>query len=540
VKGRTGALCALASLLSLLFTAKLPAQTGGWRADERILITDFGIATALARSPGTLFAATSGGLVTLDEAFESAEPPITVEDGYPAFPPTALAFDRRDGSLWIAASRELFQFDPFSRRFRDRLPVRQAVTDIVPADAVGSDLYIRMGGEWWRLDAFSRDLRRADPGAVRAAIAALPDLRARAEAISDPFFLDGARQAARSYGSGPVRVLDVMPARSNGSWWLATAGESLVLYEQVSRMGRKTMFGPVGAGMATVLATGDRVWMAPDRALEGRYGVGRATAELQQWSVWRADSSRSVPDAVRAFSTAPGGLWAAARSGVYWMPGDGEEWQAERAVGLARLPALCLATASGPGPRSVWVGTGQGLLRVMGPGGGVDVEVLGGRAVTSVVEADGQVWIGTPIGLFTMPVPDSTGAAAPRRAAGPSVLRDPVGALVASGDTVFAGVGREVWRKPGSGGTWTRLESIGKARAAVSALAVHGTALWVGTAAGVTVVETTGGRLETYSFGPDLPPGPRGETAVNAISVPSSQEAWLALPAGALRLQVRH
>jgi hypothetical protein len=527
-------------LLSHLAAGGLSAQTGGWRADERVLITDFGIVTALARSPGTLFAATSGGLLFFDEAFETQEPPITVEDGYPAFPPTALAFDRRDGSLWMAASRELIQFDPFSRRFRDRLPLRQAVTDIVPADATGSDLYIRMGGDWWRLDTFSRNVRRADPGAVRGAVASLPDLRARAEAISDPFFLDAARQAARFFGGGSIRVLDVMPARSTGFWWLATAGNSLVLYEQISRIGRRVVIGPVGEGMAAVLATGNRVWLAPEDALEGRYGVARGTADLQGWSVWRADSSRAVPDGVRAFAGAPDGLWAAARSGVYWMPDEGEEWQAERAVGLARLPALCLASASGPGPRSVWVGTGQGLLRVMGPGGGVDVDVLGGREVKAVVEVDGQVWIGTADGLFTMPVPDSSGASAPGRADGPAVLRESVGALLASGDTVFAGLGREVWWKAGRGGEWTRLESIGKARAAVSALSVYETELWVGTAAGVTVVDRMGGLLHTYSFGPDLPPGPRGETAVNAISVPSAGEAWLALPAGALRLQVRH
>ena len=424
-------------LLSLVVADGLPAQTGGWRADERVLITDFGIVTALARSPGTLFAATAGGLLFLDEAFETAEPPITVEDGYPAFPPTALAFDRRDGSLWMAASRELIQFDPFSRRFRDRVPLRQAVTAIVPADAAGSDLYIRMGAEWWRLDTFSRNMSRADPGAVRGAVAAIPDLRARAEAIGDPFFVDAARQAARFFGGGPVRVLDIMPARSAGFWWLATAGNSLVLYEQISRVGRRVTFGPVGEGMAAVLATGNRVWFAPLDALEGRYGVARGAADLQRWSVWRADSSRVVPDGVRAFSEAPGGLWAAARSGVYWMPDEGEEWQAERAVGLARLPALCLASASGPGPRSVWVGTGQGLLRVMGPGGGVDVDVLGGREVKAVVEVDGQVWIGTAVGLFTMPAPDSTGASAPGRADGPPVLRESVGALVASGDTVF-------------------------------------------------------------------------------------------------------
>lgn len=536
--GRSGRVRVALGLFCLAVAPGLPAQTGGWRTDERVLLTDFGISTALARSQGTLFAATTGGLLVLDEAFERWEAPITVEDGYPTWPQSAMAFDRRDGTLWIAASRELFQFDPFSRRFRDRIPLQQEVSDIVPAGPSGSDLFIRMRGEWWSLDTFGRTTRRADPGAVRAAIASQPDLRDRAEAIGDPFFVEGASQAVRSPWTGPVRLLDVMPARSTGHWWLATAGESLGLYESIARVSQKKTFGPVGEGMAAVLATGDAVWLAPERPLEGRYGVAVGSNDLQRWSVWRADSSRQVPERVRAFSQAREGLWAAAESGLYWMPDGGREWLEERAVGLTHLPALCLATASGPGPRSVWVGTARGLLRVMGPGSGPDVEVLRGTEVRSVVEGSGRVWIGTTSGLLTMPTPDSLGAATPRRPDGPSALREGVGALAAAGDTVYAGLGREVWWRAGPDAEWRRLESIGRARAPVTALALWEGELWVGTAAGVTVVSTAGGRLESYSFGPDLPPGPRGETGVTDISLPSAGEAWVAIPAGALRLQV--
>ena len=87
---------------------------------------------------------------------------------------------------------------------------------------------------------------------------------------------------------------------------------------------------------------------------------------------------------------------------------------------------------------------------------------------------------------------------------------------------------------------WARLESIGKARAAVSALAIRDGVLWVGSAAELTVVEVQGGVVGRYSFGPDLPPGPRGETAIGDIAVVSATEAWVATPAGAIRLQVRH
>jgi hypothetical protein len=525
----------------LLGSSVLSAQTGGWRTDERVLITDFGIVKALARSPGSVFAATTGGLIVFDEAFGRAELPITVEDDYPQASPTAMAYDHRDGSVWIAAAGDLVQFDPFSRRFRDRIGLGQPVTGLVPAESSGSDLFVRVRAEWWRLDTFSRDLRRADPGAVLAAVQSRPDLRARQEALQDPFFLDAARQAVRSYHSGSVRIFDLVPSRDAYGWWLGTGGESLALYDEIGRVVRRSVHGPAGQGMAAVVATAETVWFAPDRDLEGRYGVAAATADLQQWRVWRADSSRAVPDLVHDLLRAPGGTWAGGETGLYWIRDGQEEWRQERDVGLSYLPVLCMAAASGPAAEAVWAGTGRGVVRIRAAGGGIDIEETLATPVLSVVEASGEVWIGTSQGLYSMVVPDSIGQSVhARRVDGPAALRSSVGALAASGDTVYAGLDQEVWWRAGRAGAWTRLESIGKTRAAVSALTIHEGTLWVGTAAELTVAEVAGGVVGRYSFGRDLPPGSRGETGISDISVVSATEAWVALPAGAIRLHVRH
>jgi hypothetical protein len=525
----------------LVAAPALDAQTGAWRTDERVLITDFGFVTSLARSPTTVFAATTGGLIILDEARQWSESPITVEDGYPPVPPTAMAYDHRDRSLWLAAAGDLVQFDPFSRRFRDRIRVGRTMTGLVPAESSGSDLFVRIGAEWWRIDTFSRDLRRADPAAVRGAIDSRSDLRDRDEALRDPFFLDGAEQAARPWSGQPVRILDITPARDAYGWWLGTAGAFLLGYDAIGRTVAPRPLGPAGVGMASVVATEDAVWFAPDRALEGRYGVATVTPDLQQWQVWRADSSRAVPDMVNDLLRVPGGTWAGGESGLHWM-GDGRsEWREELDVNLSFLPVLGLASASGPAAEAVWVGTARGLLRVGSAGGGIDLSVLSSVAVGSVVEAGGRVWIGTPYGVYSLLVPDSIGqTVTPGRANGPAALRSPVGALTASGDTVYAGLDREVWWKRGSRAPWTRLESGGRARAVVSALAIQDGVLWVGSAAELTVLEVAGGVVGRYSFGPDLPRGPRGETGISDISIVSASEAWLALPSGAIRLEVRH
>lgn len=534
---------ALAVALSwfLLTGPGLAAQSGGWRTDERVLITDFGIVTALARSPASVFAGTTAGLVVVDEAFGRLEIPVTSEDGYPAAAPSAMAYDRRDGSLWIAAGGYLLQFDPFSRRFRDRIPMRQVVTGLVPAERTGSDLFVRMRAEWWRLDTFSRDLRRADPGAVLAAIESRPDLRAREEALRDPFFLDAAGQAVRSFHTGPVRIFDVVPSRDAYGWWLATGGESLVPYDEIGRVGQRTPLGPTGSGMASVLATSETVWFAPESSLEGRYGVAEATSDLQRWRVWRADSSRAVPDLVNALHRGPRGTWAGGGSGLWWL-GDGEaEWRQERSLGLSHVPVLSIAAASGLDGQAVWVGTARGLVRVMAPGAGFDVADMSSTPVGSVVESGGAVWIGTEHGLYSMPVPDSSGeGASAQRAVGPASLRSSVGALAAAGDTVFAGLDGEVWWKAGRDAAWVRLDSVGRSRARVSALAIRDGVLWVGSAAELLVVEVAGGVVGRYSFGRDLPPGPRGETGISDISIVSAELGWVAIPAGALRLEVSH
>ncbi|MGB5527975.1 MAG: hypothetical protein WBN79_14005, partial [Gemmatimonadota bacterium] len=496
---------------------------------------------ALARSPGSVYGATTGGLIILDESFQRLELPITIEDGYPPVAPSAMVFDHRDRSLWLAAGGDLLQFDPFSRRFRERISVRQVVTDLVPAESSGSDLFVRMRGEWWRLDTFSRDLRRADPGAVLASINARPDLRARQEALRDPFFLQSAQQAARTSYAGPIRVLDVIPSRDAYGWWLGTAGESLVRYDEIGRTGSRSALGPAGIGMAAIVATDNSIWFAPAEPLDRRYAVAASTTDLQQWRAWRADSSRAVPDLVNDMLGSPGGIWAGGESGLYWM-GDGRtEWREERAVDLSYQPVLSLAAATAPAAEAVWVGSARGLLRVRAAGGGIDIAVMPSVAVGAVVEADDHVFVGTLHGLYSMLVPDSIGQSVqPRRVQGPAALQSPVGALAASGDTVYAGLDREVWWRAGRESSWARLESIGKARAVVSALAIRDGVLWVGSAAELTVVEVSGGVVGRYSFGPDLPPGPRGETAIGDIAVVSATEAWVATPAGAIRLEVRH
>jgi hypothetical protein len=522
------------AFLLCLNAEDLRAQSGGWDTDERILISDFSVVTALARSPTQLFAATNGGLAVLDDAFGAFEPPITVEDGYPVAPVTALTFDHRDGSVWMAAGGELSQLDPQSRRFRDRIPIRQAVDELVPAGPGGTDLFVRLGPEWWRLDTFTRDFRRADRGAVRVAIESRSDLRRRREALQDGFFRDALDRVARDWDGRSLRVTDVMPGRQSWAWWVGTAGGFLFDYDDGSRDASRRAYGPLGAGMAAVAASRDEVWFAPATPLDGRYGVAAASRDLQSWRVWRADSSAAVPSGVRAVLSGSRGRWAGGESGLYWMARSENRWSEQRTIDLAVRPVLSLAFASGPDGRGIWVGTSRGAVRIPAPGVSPDIALLPADAITAVAEAGGVVWIGTGHGLYGFDLSDPDSPQAASRVAGPSALRLPVGALAVTGDTVFAGLDREVWWRTGRSGEWRPVNPVGRHGAPVTALALHEGILWAGSAAELTAWEVGGASVGRFRFGRDLPPDPRGRTGVWAIAPVSRGDVWLALPAGAL------
>lgn len=517
-------------------------QSGGWRVDERVLVRDFGMVTALARSPEGVHLATTGGLLTLDETFGGWQLPITLEDGYPTAPVTALQFDHRDGTLWMAAGGDLFQLDLFGRRFLDRLPVGRRVEEIVPAEAAGSDLFLFSEGLWWRFDTFGRDARRADPGAVRTAIDSRPDLRARRDALADPFFREGLDRVARDWYGRPLPVTDFVQAREAYRWWVATAGGFVYSYDDLSRTGERRAYGPVGRGMAAVGATDEELWFAPGEPLEERYGIAAASPDLQEWRVWRADSAFGGPAAVRTLLPGTAGVWAGGESGLHWLERGKSDWRDAQGIDRLLRPVLALAWASEGDAGAVWAGTSRGLVRLMGPTASADAILLPMDAVSAVIEADGLVWVGTSRGLFVSEIGQAAAGGVPSaavRVTGPVSLNRPVGGLAATGDTVFAGLEREVWWRPGRAADWSRVDAIGLQRAPVTALALRDGTLWVGSSAGVTAWEMRGDALRRFAFGPDLPPDERGRTGVYGIAPVSGSEAWLATPAGALRIEAR-
>lgn len=508
-----------------------------WRPEDRVLLTDFRFVTGLARSSDRLFAATLGGLVIYDEAFRRFDPPITVEDGYPVEPVTAMVFDPRDGGVWMAtATRRMLQFDPGGMRFRDQFPIGVVVRDIIPADRVGRDLFVLTDRGWMRLDTFSRRLSPASPEQVRAARDADATLRAREELVTDPGFQTVSSFIGKA-GSQPVRVTDVMPSRVLNTYWIGTDGGFVYQYDHMLREWRPMFFGPLGVGAAALSAGPGGLWVAPREPSRGRYGVSRLSADLQSWLTWASDSSRNVPGPLIADMVATeAGMWAGGTEGLFRFDFESAQWARVATGQLPSRVVLSLAAAGDDGgpDEGIWVGTDRGLARVSATGVVLAAVTTLGRPTLAIQPHGGGLWVGTPAGLFFVDLVDGGGTAAAGKT-GP--FQRPTAALAASGDSVFAGLGAEVWSwSPGS--EWARVNAVGRLGGPVTALAVADGVLWAGSSEELIRYDAARGEVDRFAFASGDLPGLAVRGIFDILPI-GDREAWLALPAGALRIRIR-
>lgn len=530
-----------AALIALALVALTPAMARSqigpshWEADERIVVTDFQRVTALARAPDRLFVATDGGLVVRNVALDRWEFPITREDGYPPSRIMALAWDRRDGTLWMATEdARLIQLEPFDRRFIDEIRLNERITRIIPSLDDPSRLLVQRRGRWFSLDPFSRQMTVADAGAVDRAVAADFDLRQRRELLTSARF-DAARSFLATRGSRRYQVTDVMPGIELDQFWVASYGGFLFRYDAVTGQAVPVDYGLVGRGGGAVLADEAGIWFAPGEA-DGRYSIAWSDPDLQVWRTWEQESigpeDRNLPsDPIHVLLRVGDELWAGGEGGVYRF--DGKNWHRE-AGGQLGAGIRVLSLAQGPPDLpGIWVGTDRGLYLLSGPGALVDSPWLGTQQITSLASHAGLLWVGTNRGLVVFE--GLAGRPVAHFSAGQP--RGRVWSMKATGDRLYVGIDRDVWWLEDQ--SWHRADALGSLTAPASALDVRDGIVWIGSNDGLTAWNTISGEQRRYSFAAgDLPTGDRGEVGVSAISAIGPDLVWLTTPAGAVRLDL--
>jgi hypothetical protein len=520
----------LATLLATGGVSRASAQIGPghWDPDDRVLVTDLSTVTALARSSDRVFAATTGGLVEIRDVFRAWEPPLTREDGWPAAPVSAAAFSRTDGTVWLAVTDgRLLALDPAGRRWTDEIPLERPVRRLVPDDRSGT-LLLDTDAGWLRLDPFSRRLERSSPAEAAEAVERNPDLRARRDLIASPGF-----SSIRAFlGEGPYGrtydVTDVIPSDDPARFWVGTAGGGLALYDSFSQDWQSVPMGLWGRGASALALEGEDVWIAPSVPEQGRYGLTRVGPDLDEWRIESGSGARGAPDlGVRSLVVLGGTLWAAGDRGLARRLSEGDWTTVARDLGLGD-PVLSLAAGQDAEGELLWLGGERGVVRLR-PGSGSAERLLETGPVRGLYASGGGVWAATDRGLIRI---DASGSAMPAADLSPV----PSGAVTGIGDTVWAGLDREVWRRAPDG-AWSRVEALGRLAGPVTALAIHEGVLWAGGPEELLAWDAREMSLRRYTFAAgDLPTGPFGERGIAQILPVDRTRAWLALPAGALRL----
>ncbi|MDH3297130.1 MAG: hypothetical protein OEM96_02460, partial [Gemmatimonadota bacterium] len=448
-----------ALLLVVLAPSAAHSQIGPshWRADDRVVITDFQRVTALARASDRLFAATDGGLVVRNEAFDRWELPITTEDGYPSSRVVALAWDRRDATLWLSTvDSRLIQIEPRNRRFLDEIRLDEPIRTIVPSHDDPSALLVQQGSRWFTFDPFSRRQARISPSDVDRAIAASFELRERRALLTSARFEAG-RAFIASRGTARYQITDVMPSAQLGQFWIASYGGFLFRYDAFSGRSEPVEYGLIGEGAAAVLADTGGIWFAPGEGFE-RYAISRADRDLTTWRTWDAESTgladRNVPaDPVHALLRVGADLWAGGERGLYRF--DGDAWHREGGGQLGRGTRVLSLSADPQGLGGVWAGTDRGLYRLPGPGMSADAPRLGAERITALAAHGELLWVGTDRGLTAF------GPDAGQRE-GVAVAGRPPGAvwsMTAHGGRLYVGFDREVWWLEDD--SWFRADVLG-------------------------------------------------------------------------------
>lgn len=296
-----------------------------------------------------------------------------------------------------------------------------------------------------------------------------------------------------------------------------------------------------GDGAAAIVAGPGGMWFVPRGPANGRSGVARSDPGLQRWTVWDEFAVPGAPrGGMRTALVVGSTVWAGGEGGLFRFRPSSGGWEEVRGLLPAGSGAIySLERDAQVGEGAIWVGTARGLHRLQGDGPLLGASLLPSETVLAIEAAPQGLWIGTAAGLFLLEVSDEGATGAIRPVEGPPAVSRPAGALAAKGDTIYAGLGDEVWSRSAGVG-WHRVDAIGVLGGSVTSLAVRDGMVWAGSSEGVVVWDAPHAWTERASFAAgDLPVDRVGARGVWDILPTGPREAWLATPAGALRLQLR-
>jgi hypothetical protein len=500
-----------------------------WRPEERAVIGDFRVITAVATTRRWMFAAGPGGLAVYDLQFHAWQVPVAISDGLPGDRVLVALGDPADESVWLGTTRGLVHYRPDIRQF-DNLPATLGSVTGLMLDKSNPlrGIFLRDPSGW-------RFLARG--GVIPESAGPLPALAQRVLPLSVN------EAMAKAPAADAFRALNLTDTRFRtyrytsaatvpitGELYFGTDGLGVIKFDPFTTRFDRLTFGLIAQGAGALAVVPGGVWVGTDARAE-RPGFTLVSEDLRDYRVEEGPTTATFGfRGVRALLWRARQLWAATDFGL-WLVEPGSR-ASRRDAGLPDDNLFALAQGS----RGVWVATALGLGFVPDSGPGRQVSGIH-EPVLALSAASDSLWIGAASGLwFTWQGAADAYAPANVSADGapappPVELRDAIVAVTRSADTVVAAsVDRIIWRAPGR--PWIVERVISPSIGTLFALQGDSSGVWIGGSRGLAFFRYRTRDFQLFNAAGDIP------GAVHALAV-SGPYLWVATEGGLVRFLKR-
>jgi hypothetical protein len=513
----------LAIPFMLCWTTSAAGQsfTRDWRPEDRTIIGDYRMVTAVAASIDRVFIVSASGVLIWHPQFhrwEGAVDPPRPDLLARVF--TGLT-DPLDNSLWLARPDGWIHFQPDIQLWEQGQVPDGIQTIAFDQDDPTAGLYLRTRRGWELLprggavsSPANSPARVLAPQSIAEAIRSNPSLQANAAAILTDNRLRSVRYTAAARSA------------DNRGWYLGTSGAGALYLPDGGALPERLSFGLPSPRVGAVFSWPGGVWAATDRTPSSDAALTFVSGDLDQFSSLPGTSAVGTPfSQVRELAGQGRAVWAATDLGVARVePSDSTLELVDERRGLPDSRVYSIVSRGG----RIVVGTAHGVARV---GDSLTVERVApaySDAVYTVFPAGDTVWAGTPAGLL-LALPDRRDLVRPAGMSSPS-LHAGVVDLAPLADTLVALTRDEMlWRNPRSR-QWTLGPNLSSLLGRLRRFVADGPGFWVAGDRGVGYA-----RLGTPPLRPlresDLP------GAANDLAV-DDEYLWVATDAGLVRFRL--
>jgi ligand-binding sensor domain-containing protein len=497
------------------------AQSGRWRLEDRTLVSDFSIITAVAASPFTVYAATTHGLLIYDRRTQRWSLPVTSLDGYPTDRVRTALADPVEDAVWLGTTSGWARYDANSRRW-DTGIVPGGVSDMMlDARDPASGIFVKSLDGWGFVPrgGLIPEPGHAVPPPGRQLGALSPDQALAKAPIADAMralILTDPRLRNYHYTSAALS-----PDKTD--LYFGTDGFGLLRVDPITGQWTNLEFGLLAPRAGAVAAGRGGVFVATNAGVGTRRGVTWLADDLTQ--------SRRLEGGVtpgmdffqgRRMLIAGDALWLATDQGLWKVdPNGGRNRRFNAMDGLPSDNILALA----PAPDGVWVGTDRGLAVIAAGDKVVRIGSFAG-AVLSLLAVRETLWVGSTVGIGMLPPGASEPGVPPEIASQPS-LKTAIVALARVRDTIVLATNDHLaWRDPATG-QWTVVSGRGDL-GPVTAMAGADDGVWIAGSSGVAFWDPARGHFQVLHVPYDVPAAAR-DLALDP------RYLWIATDSGVVR-----